>query len=112
MRYRLGIAALVTSAVVATSASPAPLPESGTLDLGRQDDVTISGTGDLSDTGWTVSPAGDVNGDGKADVLIGARLAGQPGRDAAGAAYVVFGGRGKSKIDLSKLGGDGFRIDG
>lgn len=41
--------------------------------------------------GFSVAPAGDVNGDGHADVIIGAR--GNDGKgDDAGRSYVVFGG--------------------
>jgi len=63
--------------------------------------------GDL--TGVAVSAAGDINGDGIGDLLIGADQAG-----GAGAAFVVFGASGLSgAFDLSELDGtNGFRIDG
>jgi Ca2+-binding RTX toxin-like protein len=70
-------------------------------------------SGDLS--GFSVASAGDVNGDGFADIVIGAR-GGDPGGDAnAGESYVVFGkasGFGAS-LDLATLdGANGFRLDG
>lgn len=68
--------------------------------------------GDLS--GFSVSAAGDVNGDGLDDVLIGAYRAG-PNGDYSGAAYVVYGKAGNrpSSLDLSTLGStNGFRIEG
>jgi hypothetical protein len=42
-------------------------------------------------SGFAVSGAGDVNGDGVDDVLIGALGASPPGRTYAGESYVVFG---------------------
>ena len=71
--------------------------------------------GDIS--GFSVSSAGDVNGDGFDDLIIGALLAdpGSPARDAAGESYVVFGKSGvfAASIDLSSLDGTtGFRLDG
>ncbi len=41
-------------------------------------------------SGFSVASAGDVNGDGFADIIIGA-FRGDPSEDAAGESYVVFG---------------------
>lgn len=65
-----------------------------TLDLNtfsNTDGVVLQGmaAGDL--TGVSVSAVGDVNGDMRADFLVGAYLASPLGRNAAGAAYLVFG---------------------
>ena len=49
--------------------------------------------GDYS--GYSVSAAGDINGDGYADVVIGAD--GYPGGSVKGRSYVVFGGPGVGK---------------
>jgi hypothetical protein len=94
-------------------AASAPLPESGTLDLSTDADAVLTGDRDKGEAGWTVAGAGDVNGDGLADMLVGARLADPAGRKNAGSAYVVFGSKTLDKtIDLGSLGNRGFRIDG
>jgi len=67
-------------------------------------------TADLA--GASVAPAGDVNGDGRADVIVGAPLADPRGRPDAGSAYVVFGGGPRGRLRLGALGARGFRIDG
>jgi FG-GAP repeat len=67
---------------------------------------------DLS--GGSVASAGDVNGDGFDDVIVGARNA-DPGGSGSGASYVVFGKAGgfAATLDLSTLNGTtGFRLDG
>jgi FG-GAP repeat/RTX calcium-binding nonapeptide repeat (4 copies) len=64
--------------------------------------------------GWPVSRAGDVNGDGAADVVVAAKLADPDGRDQAGASYVVFGKADPAPIDLGDVeaGVGGFAIHG
>jgi FG-GAP repeat len=65
-------------------------------------------------SGSSVSSAGDVNGDGFDDLIIGASRAGPNGNSQAGESYVVFGGVGSSAvIELSSLNGtNGFVING
>ena len=65
-----------------------------------------------------MSSAGDINGDGIADLLIGAYGAG-PNGAYSGASYVVFGrntartGAFPASLDLSDLDGtNGFRLSG
>ena len=55
-------------------------------------------------TGFSVSGAGDINGDGIADLIIGAEQASPGGRYRAGQTYVVFGVRSTSIQPLSNLG--------
>src|SRR4051812_29351222 len=63
--------------------------------------------------GWSLAPAGDVNGDGKDDLLIGTPWA-DPGttpKTSAGGARVVYGRATTTEIDLG-TDTQGFRIDG
>ena len=65
--------------------------------------------------GWSVSAAGDVNGDGIGDLIIGARSADPGGNYSAGESYVVFGsGAGfAASLELADLDGTiGFVING
>jgi FG-GAP repeat len=60
------------------------------IDLADGADVVIQGASEDSGSGGSVSGAGDVNGDGLADLLVGDPRADPNGRG-AGASYVVFG---------------------
>ncbi len=64
------------------------------------------------ETGHSVAGAGDVNGDGHADVIIGAPEAQDERSDNFGFAYVVFGGASTTNVDLNGLGNRGFQIEG
>ena len=69
-------------------------------------------TGDFS--GWRVSAAGDVNGDGTDDLIIGAPNADPNGAE-SGRSYVVFGQTDgfDATLQLSALdGSNGFKLDG
>lgn len=64
------------------------------------------------ETGGSVSAAGDVNRDGRADLIVGAHRSSNNGRLLSGSAYVVYGKHKTSRILLARLGSRGFRIDG
>jgi hypothetical protein len=69
--------------------------------------IAINGESASPDFAYnTVSAAGDVNGDGLADLLVGDSFAGATG---AGRAYVIFGATtgAFSKSEVDQLGGDG-----
>jgi hypothetical protein len=64
-------------------------PVSASLDLADAD-AKLEGVAALDRAGWSVSGAGDFDGDGLGDVIVGAVYESSGGND-AGAAYVVCG---------------------
>ena len=79
----------------------------------------IEGINDSDFSGGSVSSAGDINGDGIDDLIIGAREADPNGNNNAGQSYVVFGkdtavdGAFEATFELSDLdGSDGFVLNG
>ncbi|MBF0131463.1 MAG: FG-GAP repeat protein [Magnetococcales bacterium] len=74
----------------------------------------LDGAGNSDYSGVSVDNAGDINGDGFSDLVIGAEGA-NPGGTHSGSAYIVFGKANgfSSQLDLSTLdGSNGFRLDG
>ncbi|MEL6614949.1 MAG: FG-GAP-like repeat-containing protein, partial [Bacteroidota bacterium] len=63
----------------------------GGLVLDATADLTFGGQDTFDDFGASVAGAGDLNGDGYADILVGAPVNGAAGPN-AGRAYVFFGG--------------------
>ena len=91
-------------------ASEVPL---STLDGATGFSITGGLQGDL--LGNSVSSAGDINGDGFDDVIVGAYLADQNSQYGSGSSYVIFGKASgfSSNIDVTSLDGTaGFRLDG
>ena len=72
----------------------------------------IDGSGDYVYSGISVSGAGDINGDGLADLIVGSPNADPGGNASAGESYVVFGKASNTPVDLGALGASGFRMDG
>ncbi len=74
----------------------------------------INGQSANDQSGWLVSSAGDMNGDGLTDLIIGAAHAAPGGLATSGASYVVYGKTGTTAIDLSNVaqGQGGFVING
>ena len=92
----------------------------GVLDLGALDGTngfTLTGIDAGDQSGRSVSSAGDVNGDGYDDLIIGAYRADPNGNSSAGETYVVYGGASapgtNGVLDLSDLDGtNGFTLNG
>ncbi len=65
---------------------------------------------------WGTDPGGppDFDGDGLADVIVGAKYADPAGKTSAGESYVVFGKADGTAVDLSDVaaGNGGFVING
>ena len=83
--------------------------------LNGSNGFTINGIAAFDYVGVSVSSAGDINGDGIADILIGADETDSNGNSAAGSSYVVFGSSSgfESSFDLSALdGNNGFALHG
>jgi hypothetical protein len=78
--------------------------------LEAQGQVIVDGAGEAA--GAAVAGAGDVNGDGVPDVVIGAPAAGANGRPLSGSAYVVYGSGAPGPVLLPTDPAAGFRIDG
>lgn len=92
---------------------PAFSPDLEAIRAGIGGFVLVGDTpGDRS--GSSVAPAGDINGDGLADLLIGAPEADPGGRLDAGVTYVVYGGPRLEPLPLASVaaGQGGFAILG
>lgn len=78
------------------------------------DGYTISGATPLDRCGTAVTSAGDVNGDGIDDLLVGcpATDGSTSAPPAQGRVYVIFGSATPSDVDLLQLGQRGFVING
>ena len=88
-----------------------------TLELSSLDGTNgfqINGEAADDRSGFSVASAGDINGDGFDDLIVGATRADPNGSD-SGASYVVFGKASgfAANLNLSSLNGsNGFQING
>src|SRR5689334_15293508 len=72
--------------------------------------VRLDGQAKNDQAGTSVANAGDVNGDGKPDFIVGVPNADSHSRHDNGSAFVVYGGSGLKGVTHRRLGLDGFRI--
>jgi hypothetical protein len=106
------VAAAALSALGLASADAASA-STYALDLSNDAATTFTAGGPDRSLGSSVARAGDVNGDGTPDLVIGAPESSRNGRKRSGSAYVVFGTSPlMPRLPLDPLGAKGFRIDG
>ncbi len=93
------------------------LGNSGALNLATlsgADGFVANGLNAYDFCGYAVSSAGDINGDGDEDLIIGAPMASPGGQTTAGECYVIFGGTNvgsTGSLNLASLdGSNGFRL--
>ena len=110
--FRLPLAAGACLAALSAVALGVLPQQQGTVDLLTEANVTLNGAAAGDYSGWSVASAGDVNGDGLADVIVGASDADPSSRTNAGSSYVIYGTASPSNVNLASLGSSGFRIDG
>src|SRR5215211_996130 len=81
---------------------------------GQGGGFALNGAAELDFSGFSVSGAGDVNGDGLADLIVGANGA-DPNGAYSGQSYVVFGRADGAAVELADIAagqGGGFALNG
>lgn len=85
-------AALLAASILSAASAPSQIPHPlAPAMLDGTNGFILEGAASPSGAGISVSGAGDVNGDGHADLLVGAATAANPGEPFAGRAYLLFG---------------------
>jgi hypothetical protein len=88
--------------------------DGGSVDLSvpgaRALTITGAAQGDLA--GTAVAALGDLDGDGRSEVVVGARNAGNNARPSSGSAYVLLSSGLTANVDLALPLTAGYRIDG
>ena len=113
-QWQSGQAILQVQDGLSTNASPALLTNLDLSTLNGSNGFRVSGDAAGDKSGRSVSNAGDVNGDGFEDLLIGALFA-DPNGNRSGASYVVFGTASgfTANFNLADLdGSNGFQLNG
>ncbi len=111
-----GVVVMGSSYVVFGKADFTGTPTLDVSNLDGSNGFRLDGLAQGDYAGQSVSGAGDINGDGFADFIIGAPRADPGGQNGAGSSYLVFGKAdftGTGTTALSTLdGSNGFRLDG
>src|SRR5438874_7398510 len=102
---------LIAALAAALAAASAALATTRSVDATTAARLTLHGA-QGSGAGFAVARLGDVNGDGRPDVAIGAPFRALPDRPNAGTVYVVFGSSATGSVDLDALGASAFAIVG
>lgn len=111
----------ITFTITCDGTVPSPEPTITPVNLGNLSTTSnpagsiINGAATYDGAGWSVSNAGDVNGDGFDDVIIGTSYTNNVGDYRIGSSYVVFGAATgiSTPLDLSVLNGqNGFVLSG
>ncbi|MGJ8662218.1 MAG: hypothetical protein ACSHWU_01150 [Marinicella sp.] len=114
-RKKITIAVSMALGLVQLTAHAQFKAELNLADLNGDNGFVINGVAEDDRSGYSVSSAGDVNGDGIDDVIIGAYRAGSDGNNLAGSSYVVFGSDSglPNPLNLEDINGiNGFVING
>jgi len=104
-RYLVAASAAIVAGVLLAmiGASGAMAALQPNLDLSKDPNIRIDGAAEGDQAAGPTGPAGDVNGDGRQDVLISSRGGDYRGRVNAGEVYVVFGSPALGYMDLARL---------
>ena len=106
------VVSALTGSPLADAAFTTPIELSA---LDGSNGFVLNGVAAYDDSGGSVSGAGDINGNGIDDLIIGARGADPNGKGFSGQSYVVFGSKGgfSSTLGLSVLdGSNGMALNG
>jgi hypothetical protein len=110
-RALLLLSSLLCAAAVVASPAAAPGAAEPSAVLGTSTPSLIAGPEEQDQLGG-VQNAGDVNWDGRDDLLVVAYRFDGVGSEQVSKAYVIFGNGTDASVDLANLGDRGFVIDG